>query len=127
MIRMTVSALVPWLIGAVALALALVLFLPSLRSRQQAGSPVTRSSGVQIDRDEDRYWLAGVFYYNPDDPDPFVPKRYGLGWTINFAHPAGKVMLVVMIGMILLPVALAIFAPGLSGNGCHPGSCHLLP
>ena len=30
----------------------------------------------------------GVFYFNPDDPRLFVPKRIiGTGWTLNFANP----------------------------------------
>jgi Predicted membrane protein len=44
-------------------------------------------------RDDDRYWSGGILYNNPDDPDLFVPKRYGLGWTVNIGHPQGKLVI----------------------------------
>ena len=46
----------------------------------------------------------GLFYANPDDPAIWVPKRLGLGWTLNFAH--GKSW--VMLGLLLLPVLLLL-------------------
>ncbi|TAN24227.1 MAG: DUF1648 domain-containing protein [Acidobacteria bacterium] len=33
------------------------------------------------------HWVAGVVYYNPDDPSILVPKQFGFGYTLNFAHP----------------------------------------
>ena len=44
-------------------------------------------------------------YNNPDDPAPFVEKRYGRGTTPNFGHSLG---LLITIGMVLLPLALSI-------------------
>ena len=38
--------------------------------------------------DDDSHWKAGLFYVNPDDPAILVPKRLGIGWTINFGRPA---------------------------------------
>lgn len=110
------------------IAAMLVLFWPIRRSQSQTGGQITHSVGP-IDRQDERYWRGGMIYYNPDDPDPFVPKRFGIGWTVNFAHPGGKVILAVMVAMVLLPIALAIFDPALSNNavGCHPGNCHLTP
>lgn len=108
---------------ALAVAAALVLFHPFRRAGSQASSGAGRQPGGPIYRDDDRNW-RGVFYYNPDDPELFVPKRYGLGWTINFGNPWGKVVAGIMIAMILLPIAVAIFAPGLHSYGCHPSGCH---
>lgn len=104
---------------------ALVLFLPILRAR---ATPTDRRGEI-FDRRDSRYWFAGMFYYNPDDPDAIVPKRFGLGWTINFAHPWGKVFMAIIIAMTLLPVALSLFGvlPANSSIGCHPSGCHLTP
>ncbi len=116
------------LILGLLIAAALVLFLPAPRSRTQPAPPADHQPIRPIFRDDDQYWYLGVFYYNPDDPDPFIPKRYGIGWTVNFAHPVGRLVLVVMFVMILLPVALALFFPGLNSSfGCHPSGCHLAP
>ncbi|CRK82365.1 DUF1648 domain-containing protein [Neobacillus massiliamazoniensis] len=54
------------------------------------------------DTDEDQYWMGGMFYFNKNDPSIFVEKRFGIGWTINFAHPIGLLILLVPIVVILL-------------------------
>ena len=117
------------LIFVLLLAALLVLFLPHPRSLTRARRPADSSFDGPVYRDDDRYWYGGIVYYNPDDPDAVVPKRYGFGWTVNFGHPLGKLFLLIMIGMTVLPVALAIVAPGLNSTyGCHPSSgCHLFP
>ena len=38
------------------------------------------------ERDEDKYWKLGQFYFNPSDPAIFIEKRFGAGLTINFAN-----------------------------------------
>ena len=50
-------------------------------------------------------WKMGVFYFNPDDPALFIPKRFGIGYTLNFANPWSWVVLAVT----MLP-ALAVIA-----------------
>ncbi len=105
---------------------ALVLFLPL----QRAGvTSAERKRAGMIDRSDSRYWRAGVFYYNPDDPDAIVPKRYGIGWTFNIGHPLGKVFMAIIIAMILLPLALSLFGilPAHNAIGCHPSGCRLTP
>ncbi|MBI4890722.1 MAG: hypothetical protein HY821_08865 [Acidobacteria bacterium] len=49
-------------------------------------------------------WKLGVFYYNPDDPDIMVPKRTGLGYTMNFARPASWWFLVGLVLLIAIPL-----------------------
>jgi uncharacterized membrane protein len=57
-------------------------------------------------RDDARseHYRWGLFYVNAEDPAIWVPKRLGLGWTLNFAHGLSWVMLI----LLLLPVALVI-------------------
>lgn len=109
------------------LVVAVGLFLPIGRSRTQPGSDAAHEFTGLESRNDDRNWLAGLIYYNPDDPDLIVPKRLGYGWTINFGHPRGKLFLIVLIALIVLPFVLLIFVPGLASYGCHPSGCHLLP
>ena len=48
-------------------------------------------------------WRFGVFYYNKRDARLFLPKRSGLGWTINFAQPLAVVIFVfLLIGLVAL-------------------------
>jgi len=60
----------------------------------------TSITGI-TDIDDDKYWKAGVFYVNKDDSSIFVEKRFGVGWTINFANPIGYVILVAPLLLIL--------------------------
>ena len=39
------------------------------------------------DRTPDECWKLGLFYFNQNDPALFVEKRFGVGWTVNFANP----------------------------------------
>jgi uncharacterized membrane protein len=124
---MSLYQLVLVLFLAVVIAAALYLFVPTGRSRTRSRSSADPQYTGPMDRDNDRYWLAGIIYYNPDDSEPFVPKRYGWGWTVNIGHIGGKVVLIVMVLMVLLPVLLVLAGVHLPSVGCHPSSCHDLP
>jgi uncharacterized membrane protein len=39
------------------------------------------------DREDDRFWKAGLFYANRDDPAIVASSRLGFGWTLNFGNP----------------------------------------
>ena len=47
--------------------------------------------------EDDRYWKGGIIYWNPDDPEVFVPDRAGDGWTFNAARPSIWIFLVAII------------------------------
>ena len=55
--------------------------------------------------DEDRMWLAGIFYCNPYDPSIVVPKRFGVGWTVNVGRPGGWA---IIIGLLVVSVAFVV-------------------
>ncbi len=79
----------------------------------QLGSRVQVEAAEQptgvVARDDDRFWKGGVFYYNPDDPAFWVPKRFGVGWTLNFAHPGSWVVIAVILLAVVSPVAVHLF------------------
>lgn len=64
--------------------------------------PVKEMENDISDIDEDSYWKGGLFYFNKKDPSIFVEKRFGVGWTINFANPIGYLFVVVPLLVILL-------------------------
>jgi uncharacterized membrane protein len=65
-------------------------------SSSQAVLSVTEASPVG-DRSLDRYWKAGMFYVNSDDPALIVEKRFGIGYTMNFGHPLSWVILLLLV------------------------------
>ena len=56
----------------------------------QAGSRVFKrmQGDVPLLADDDEHWKLGLFYVNHDDASLFLPERFGIGWTMNFARPA---------------------------------------
>lgn len=62
-------------------------------------------AGAPMQRDDDRYWKAGVFYVNRNDPAIFLPKRFGVGWTFNMGNP---VAWLVFIGFMVLSVGFVV-------------------
>lgn len=96
-----ISMLVPALIVIGALVMAVI--------TGQGGSrigPKRTPSPVQP-YDDDAYWKLGGYYFNPRDPSLFVEKRFGIGWTINFAN---KKAWAVMIGLIALIVTTSLLS-----------------
>jgi uncharacterized membrane protein len=51
---------------------------------------------------ESQSWKWGGFYYNPQDKRIFLPKRSGLGLTLNFAHPVSAVIMILIVLMIII-------------------------
>ena len=106
------------------IAIVFILFWHPGRSQTKASTRVDRPRTGVIFRDDDRFWYGGLFYSNPDDPDLFVPKRFGFGWTLNFGHPQAKLFLVGLLLLLLVLLILPILVPG-APSGCHPSGCHL--
>ncbi len=74
----------------------------------QGGSRIKSSGTSQknvMRRDDDRFWKMGQIYINREDPSLFVEKRFGVGWTLNFAHPLSYITLIVIILLsVILPL-----------------------
>ncbi|MCL2631655.1 MAG: DUF5808 domain-containing protein [Coriobacteriia bacterium] len=78
----------------------------------QGGSRLPLRSGrieSEINYDDDRFWKLGLFYFNKDDPAVFVEKRFGIGWTNNYARPATWTIIAVF-SIAILVLLVAIFA-----------------
>ena len=56
------------------------------------------------DRDDDRFWKAGLIYLNRDDPAIMVSARFGVGWTFNVANPMSWL---IIAGILAVPAGLA--------------------
>lgn len=61
----------------------------------------------ELDEQNLKYWKAGLIYNNPNDPDLWVKKRTGLGWTINFGHPHS---FYILGAFVLITAAVVVFS-----------------
>lgn len=93
-----IALCVPVLGGAVVLALVYGQSGSRVFKRMQGKDPLLF--------DDDEHWKLGVIYFNSDDPSLFLPERFGIGWTINFARPAAWVL----IGIVALATAAFVVA-----------------
>ena len=93
-------AIMPLLGGVVVVAVLVRVGQNGSRLRIRA-SPGSGSAGrmTVVNRDDDRYWRIGLFYFNRDDPSLLVPHRFGLGWTLNLARPAAWAIIAATIGI----------------------------
>lgn len=77
----------------------------------QVESRYERDTELELTDDDDN-WILGMFYYNPNDTRLNVEKRFGYGATVNFAHPAGKVIgivsAIILIGSLILIIYLSV-------------------
>ena len=59
--------------------------------------------------DDDKYY-GPFFYNNPNDKSFMVDKRFGIGTTINIAHPMAKVfitiMTIILVGTLIIVIGL---------------------
>jgi len=101
-LSLLLSALRRWQIGHIPAAVTvlpfvtglLVLAVVSLRTGQGgsrlSGSRLSDGRGpgpaMVADRDDDRFWKAGLIYVNRDDPAIMVTRRFGVGWTFNLGN-----------------------------------------
>lgn len=53
---------------------------------------------------DDQYWKWGLFYYNKNNPDLFIEKKFGVGWSVNFARPGIWIFLFIVMVLPLLPM-----------------------
>ncbi|NNG83683.1 DUF1648 domain-containing protein [Streptomyces cacaoi] len=61
-----------------------------------------------VQRDDDRHWRAGgTVYTNGDDPAVLVPRRVGMGWTLNLGNPRALIGSVAVLVLVLGAAALA--------------------
>jgi uncharacterized membrane protein len=92
----------PFAVGL--LILAVVTFRTGQGGFRLSGGRAGYGPAAGTDRDDDRFWKAGLIYLNRDDPAIMVGARFGVGWTFNVANPMAWL---VIAGMVAVPVGLA--------------------
>lgn len=51
--------------------------------------------------EEFRKTHTSTYYFNPQDTSMFVPKRLGVGFTFNYAHPGSWIPFIIVIGLFV--------------------------
>lgn len=92
------------------LTFAVLLVLARLGQGGSRLTAIRASNSVPVgDRTEDRYWKLGILYFNPGDAAVIVEKRFGVGYTFNFA----RLTTWVIMSFLLLSPLIGILGPRL--------------
>lgn len=99
------------MISSTAVVIIMLVYSAVLRVRVgQGGSRIKTkkpSEGRLNIKDSDDNWKFGAFYWNPNDPTIFVERRWGIGFTMNFARPASYIVIAALIlGIIGITVLI---------------------
>jgi len=65
-----------------------------------------------VNRDDDRFWKAGLIYINRDDPAIMVGNRFGIGWTPNLGNLRGCLL----YGGILAAIVALVVIRAVAGT-----------
>ncbi|WP_249226851.1 DUF1648 domain-containing protein [Alicyclobacillus mengziensis] len=97
--------------GTVVIFIGIIVSIVWIGRAAQTTRHVGQASGDArlVARDDDRYWLAGTIYFNRNDSSVFVPKRFGVGWTLNLGHPLA---IVVILLILCIPVVVSLVGRG---------------
>ncbi|WP_141502635.1 DUF5808 domain-containing protein [Paenibacillus luteus] len=98
-----------WMIGIIMVSLiplgSMVFVHNKVRDLEES---LAVTDGQSVVTDDDEYWINGSTYHNPNDTSIMVPKRVGIGTTVNMATRGGKWIQygsVVLALIIVIPVA----------------------
>ncbi|WP_243259377.1 DUF5808 domain-containing protein [Clostridium sp. 'deep sea'] len=107
MFKPIIMTIVPLLFTIIILTYAIILSLKTGQSgnRIQVGKD---TKGEVATKKDDDYWVAGLLYYNKNDPSLFIEKRAGIGYTVNFANKISWLLLAVIIAFIALSIYFSI-------------------
>lgn len=87
---------------AVTFAIVAAVLVISVKMGQSGARLAAEAPEGSMPRDDDALWKLGTFYCNREDPSVFVPKRFGVGWTINIANPRTWLVVAVFVVLIVL-------------------------
>jgi len=108
---MWTGTITPWapLVVALPILTAVVVAVVVLARNNRERADGDPDTGL-THRDDDRYWHGGLFYLNREDHALLVPRRFGLGWTLNLGNPRTAILLAGVLAIIGLLITLRFSA-----------------
>lgn len=97
------GTLILW--GSVAMCLVLMFFgIYAMRKKGKLDEHYAVYKDLP-DEDNERYWIGGMIYNNPNDRHTMVPKKLGIGTTVNIATTGGKIYMgITVLALLCIPL-----------------------
>jgi uncharacterized membrane protein len=98
------------IVGAVtSIALSAIRGGSGAASHRIENRPINTDPVSASEWENPRNWSRGVFYHSRLDKRILVPKRLrSFGYTLNLAHPGGRIFLAILVGAALIAMGLGI-------------------
>jgi len=91
-------------------AAVLLPFFIAFSNVRSVRNRLLRVEHEEIFTDEDDHWMWGaMFYNNPADTRLIVEKRVGFGMTTNMGGTFGKLMWIIIIGIVIFMLGMAVW------------------
>lgn len=87
------------------LLIAMPLFIKANKEKEIVSANANEEN-IYID-DDNPYKFGGLFYYNKNNPSTWIPKRMGIGYTINFATLGGKSFIIIIFALVIFAIAVS--------------------
>jgi uncharacterized membrane protein len=99
--------------GTTLTAVALAVLVPCVVLAVRYGQNGTRllarlPEDFTLPADDDDRWYGGVFYANRKDPAVVVPKRFGIGWTLNLGRPVSWLIMAGLVAICVVAVVATV-------------------
>lgn len=81
----------------------------------QSGARLLETSAASdgaLSTDDDALWKGGIFYVSRNDPSVMVPKRFGVGWTLNWGNWRSWAAMVALAALTVLFIWLTMALVG---------------
>jgi len=117
-----------WLMSTILFSIVPILLIVSVYSKlRSVQRDMLELGGQTIYSDDDEYWANGFTYHNPYDKSLMVPKRVGIGETINTGTMAGKMIMggaagliiAVIIGVSFMLIRSELTSPAMTITSAH--------
>lgn len=103
----TVTPWAPLVVALPILAAVVVAVVVLARNNRELDEAGEVDTGL-THRDDDKNWRGGLFYINREDHALLVPRRFGLGWTLNLGNPKAAMLLAGVVALITLVITLRL-------------------
>jgi len=89
------------LAATLAFAILAMAFILGSHTNENAKGP------INLNKDEMKKFIFWkIFYVNPNDPRGWVPKTWGLGWTINFRTKKMALLFALLLASFFVSILL---------------------